>query len=71
MTPKLQEKLVQSVLKSQIKKLRFFFNDYKEEIKPPPGFEMQMMVSLESTLCDVGNLLVEKGQMVENLIFII
>ena len=53
--PILQQRLVATVLSSQISKLKFFFHDYVENIKAPTNFVTKVMISLDSTIYNVGD----------------
>ena len=59
------------MLASQTNKLGYFLNDIIEGIKAPQGFVTKVMVSLESSLYDVGDTIIKAGDSVENLVFII
>ena len=62
---------MQSVLGAQIQQIHFFFEDVNDYQKAPPNFISQIMVSLDSTIYDDGDLIIRKGDHVENLDFII
>jgi len=69
--PQIQNKIVASVLSSQTNMLSYFFNDIIGGIKAPQGFVTKVMVGLESTLYDVGDTIINAGDSVDDLVFIV
>ena len=51
--------------------MKYWFNDYIENIQAPQGFVTKVMVKLESRLCDVGDTIIKEGKAIENLVFIV
>lgn len=47
--------------------MRFFFNDYNENVKAPKNFITKFMISLDSSVYDIGDRIIECGQSVDNL----
>ena len=68
--PRLRNKLVQVVLYHYIRKFKFFFQDYINQIRAPQDFMVRMMTSLDSQLYKPGALILESDQKVDNLILI-
>ena len=69
--PQLQKKIVKSVLKNQSRKLNFFFDDLDQGVKAPDGFMTRILVSLEATLYEVGDTIVDYGDTMKDLHFIV
>ena len=68
--PKLKDKVVMATLSKQIHRMRFFFEDTNDHLRAPQRFITQIMVSLNSTLFDEGEYIVENGSEVEDLFFL-
>ena len=50
--------------------MRFFFEDHCDYQKAPEAFIIKIMVSLDSTLFNEGDLIVENGEIMEEIFFI-
>ena len=53
----------------QIHRMRFFFEDFGDYQKAPEGFITKIMVSLDSTLFNEGDLIVRNGEHMEDIYF--
>ena len=69
--PKLRSLLVSEVLKKQILALRFFFNDYIRGVSAPQLFVEKVMISLQSSLYNVGDVIVDNGDKMDFCYFIV
>ena len=68
--PQIQNKIVERVLKSQVKLLQYFFKDKILNVDAPQSFVTSVMVNLESSLYDVGDCIVKYQEPCKDLIFI-
>ena len=68
--PQIQNKIVDTVLKRQVRLLDHFFNDKIMNVSAPHSFITSVMVNLESSLYDVGDVIVSHNEKVNDLIFI-
>ena len=69
--PKLKNRLVSQALNLQIHVMRFFFEDYVERQKAPPGFVTKIMTHLDATVYSKGDFIVRNGDTVDALYFFI
>ena len=66
----LKNKIVRETLRQQIETLKYFFNDYLEKFNAPEGFVTSIMASLDASRFEQGEIIVQKGEEMRDLIFI-
>ena len=63
--------MVRETLRQQIDTLQHFFKDLNDNFHAPEGFVTSIMVSLDASRYEEGEIMVQKGDKVKDLIFII
>lgn len=71
LTPQIKNKIVKKCLYYQCHKLRFYFNDFETNVAAPQSFVTYVITNLESSLFDIGDVIIEKGSFIKDLIFMI
>ena len=71
MPPNIQKRLIRTLLLPDIQKFSFFFNENdRSNARAPEHFIVKVMSNLDSKLYHAGQVIIERGSPVENLILI-
>ena len=71
MPPNIQKRLIRTLLLPDIQKFSFFFNENdRSNARAPEHFIVKVMSNLDSKLYHSGQVIIERGSPVENLILI-
>lgn len=70
LSPKLQAKLVNSVLYEEVKKFRYFFNDTLDNYSAPRQLIVEVLKQLETSLFHSGDVIIRYESIVEDMVLI-
>jgi hypothetical protein len=70
MPPKLKLKLFKACMTHEIKQMAYFFNDKVKNTKADVGLMRKIVCALNCSMYEPGQVIIEKGKEVENLVFI-